>query len=176
MFSLATQKDDLNIFDEDEEDIIINDAENPTGGSPQRQTINVDEEIAFAFDAAHSDLSFDPNYGLLAPEQTVVCRAYSDDSDDKALEEINPRFIVMYEPNPEFIRRIEVCKLILTNTVGTKHRRMSKCYRSSNPGLSVRVYLMIYRYSCEEHKFLAGIRREKEAFVRLIKERSVSMQ
>lgn len=48
-----------------------------------------------------------------------------------------------------------------------------KCYRSNNPGLAVRVYLMLYRNSCEEHKFLAGIRREKESFVRLIKERSV---
>ena len=50
----------------------------------------------------------------------------------------------------------------------------AKCYRSSNPGLAVRVYLMIYRSSCEEQKLLLGIRREKEAFVRLIKERSVS--
>jgi hypothetical protein len=32
---------------------------------------------------------------------------------------------------------------------------------------------MVYSNSCEEHKYLAGIRREKEAFERLIKERGV---
>ena len=32
---------------------------------------------------------------------------------------------------------------------------------------------MIYENSCEEHKYLAGIRREKESFERLIKERGV---
>ena len=54
------------------------------------------------------DDDFDAHYGLLAPEQTVIVRAYSDDSDDQVLQEIKPRFIVMYEPNLEFIRRIEV--------------------------------------------------------------------
>ena len=51
---------------------------------------------------------FDAHYGLLAPAQTVLVRAYTDDSDDQILSEIQPRFIVMFEPNMEFIRRIEV--------------------------------------------------------------------
>ncbi|KAJ7088830.1 hypothetical protein B0H15DRAFT_840898 [Mycena belliarum] len=104
------------------------------------------------FDSAEFENEFDSNYGLLAPQQTVLVRPYSDDTDDRMLAEIQPRFIVMYEPNMEFIRRIEV-------------------YRSSNPGLSVRVYHMIYGNSCEEHKYLAGIRKEKDSFQRLIKER-----
>ncbi|KIM83728.1 hypothetical protein PILCRDRAFT_97161 [Piloderma croceum F 1598] len=95
---------------------------------------------------------FDAHYGLLAPEQTVIVRSYSDDSDDRVLAEIQPKYIVMFEPNQDFVRRIEV-------------------HRSSNPGLSVRVYFMVYQMSCEEHKYLAGIRREKESFERLIKER-----
>jgi hypothetical protein len=33
---------------------------------------------------------------------------------------------------------------------------------------------MVYSNSCEEHKYLAGIRREKNSFERLIKERGVS--
>lgn len=32
---------------------------------------------------------------------------------------------------------------------------------------------MVYRDSCEEHKYLAEIRKEKESFERLIKERAV---
>jgi hypothetical protein len=34
---------------------------------------------------------------------------------------------------------------------------------------------MVYGSSCEEHKYLAGIRKEKESFERLIKERAVSV-
>ncbi|KAK0189016.1 hypothetical protein F5146DRAFT_1057602 [Armillaria mellea] len=98
------------------------------------------------------ELEFDTQYGLLPPPQTVVIRPYSDDTDDRMLDEIKPRFIVMFEPCMEFIRRVEV-------------------YKCSNPGLSVRVYHMVYADSCEEHKYLAGIRREKESFERLIRER-----
>ena len=47
-------------------------------------------------------------------------------------------------------------------------------YRNSNAGLAVRVYFMMYKMSCEEGKYLTGLRREKESFERLIKERGVS--
>ncbi|KAI9064710.1 hypothetical protein FKP32DRAFT_1757286 [Trametes sanguinea] len=53
------------------------------------------------------DDDFDAHYGLLAPAQTVLVRPYSDDTDDQMLQEVKPRFIVMFEPNLEFIRRIE---------------------------------------------------------------------
>jgi hypothetical protein len=36
---------------------------------------------------------FDVHYGLLPPEETVLIRAYSDDSDDHMLAEIEPRFM-----------------------------------------------------------------------------------
>ncbi|KAJ3994943.1 hypothetical protein F5050DRAFT_1770584 [Lentinula boryana] len=97
-------------------------------------------------------IEFDEHYGLLAPAQTVLVRAYSDDTDDRMLDEIKPRFIVMTEPCVEFVRRVEV-------------------YKCPNPGLPDRVYHMVYANLCEEHKYLAGIRREKDSFERLIKER-----
>ena len=53
---------------------------------------------------------FDANYGLVAPEETVLIRAYSDDGDDRMLAEIQPRYIIMLEPNLEFVRRLEVCR------------------------------------------------------------------
>ncbi|KAL5529182.1 hypothetical protein ACEPAG_5156 [Sanghuangporus baumii] len=152
---LATQKDVTEISDDDEELEPVGSSAHLREDISKDLLVNLDEEIAFSLAAGHVDPGFESDYGLLPPEQTIIFRTYSDDSDDKVLEELSPRFIVMYEPSPEFVRRIEI-----------------KCYRSSNPGLAVRVYLMIYRYSCEEHKLLAGIRREKEAFVRLIKERS----
>jgi hypothetical protein len=51
---------------------------------------------------------FDIHYGILPPEQLVIIRSYADDADDVMLTEIKPRYIVMYEPSLEFIRRIEV--------------------------------------------------------------------
>ncbi|KAI0794969.1 hypothetical protein C8Q75DRAFT_748299 [Abortiporus biennis] len=95
---------------------------------------------------------FDAFYGLLPAEQTVLIRAYSDDTDELMLAEVQPRYIIMFEPNLDFVRRVEV-------------------YKKSNPGLGVRVYLLVYNFSCEEAKYLAGVRREKDAFERLIRER-----
>lgn len=62
----------------------------------------VDDDIIFL------GADFDEHYGLLMPEQSIVVRAYSDDSDDLMLAEVNPRFIVMFEPNLDFVRRLEV--------------------------------------------------------------------
>jgi len=72
-----------------------------------------DAELALALSLEDSlppdQEEFEPSYGLLVPAQTVVVRAYTDDGDDRLLAELRPRFIVMYEPNQDFVRRIEVC-------------------------------------------------------------------
>lgn len=119
-----------------------------------------DAELALALSLEASlppdEAEFEPFYGLLAPAQTVVVRAYTDDGDDRLLAELQPRFIVMYEPNQDFIRRIEV-------------------YKALNPGLAVRVYFMVYQMTTEEHKYLASLRKEKDAFERLIKERGTML-
>ena len=46
--------------------------------------------------------------GLLPPEEIVPIRTYSDGSNDRWLFEIELRYIVMFERNMKFIRRIEV--------------------------------------------------------------------
>ncbi|KIM71372.1 hypothetical protein PILCRDRAFT_830383 [Piloderma croceum F 1598] len=120
--------------------------------NPDHIETNLDEAALLDITSLDFENDFDAHYGLLAPEQTVIIHAYSGDSDDQVLAEIQPNYIVMFEPNQDFVRRTEV-------------------YRSSNPGLGVRVYFMVYQLSCEEHKYLAGLRREKESFERLIKER-----
>ena len=62
--------------------------------------------LDFGSDTLESD--FDISYGLLEPEETVLIRAYSDDTDDRMLIEIKPKFIVMFEPDMDFVRRVEV--------------------------------------------------------------------
>jgi DNA excision repair protein ERCC-4 len=51
---------------------------------------------------------FATEYGLLAPEDTVIIRPYGGEDDDILLQELRPRFVVVYEPNLPFIRRLEV--------------------------------------------------------------------
>ena len=51
---------------------------------------------------------FESDYGLLAPEDAVIIRPYGGEDDDILLHELRPRFVVMYEPNLAFIRRLEV--------------------------------------------------------------------
>ena len=95
-----------------------------------------------------------PNYGLLPAEDTVIIRPYGGEDDDILLQELRPRFVIMYEPNLPFIRRLEV-------------------YKNCNPGLALRVYQMTYTNSFEEDRFLSTMQREAEAFRKLIDDRSV---
>lgn len=55
---------------------------------------------------------YDVNYGIVPPSSTVLVRAYSDDSDDRLLDELKPRFLVMFEPCMEFVRRVEVIQAL----------------------------------------------------------------
>ena len=57
----------------------------------------------------------------------------------------------MYEPNPSYVRTIEV-------------------YKKTHP--DVRIYHMVYKDSVEESKYLFDIRREKLAFEKLIAQKA----
>ncbi|KAI0379134.1 DNA repair protein [Hypomontagnella monticulosa] len=95
----------------------------------------------------------DDYFELYEMQDLVVIHAYEGDQDEHVLEEVKPRYIVMYEPDASFIRRIEV-------------------YRSSHNDRNVRVYFMFYGGSVEEQRYLATVRREKDSFTKLIKERA----
>ncbi|KAF7529189.1 hypothetical protein G7054_g9934 [Neopestalotiopsis clavispora] len=95
----------------------------------------------------------DEYYQLYEMQDLVVIHAFEGDQDEHVLEEIKPRYIIMYEPDASFIRRVEV-------------------YRSSHSDRNVRVYFMFYGGSVEEQRYLASVRREKDAFTKLIKERA----
>ena len=59
-----------------------------------------------------SQVTFEDNaddyFELYDNENLIVILPYDGDMDDRVLEEMKPRFVVMYEPNPAFIRRVEV--------------------------------------------------------------------
>jgi DNA excision repair protein ERCC-4 len=93
-------------------------------------------------------------YELYEMSGLVVVHPYDGDVDDHVLEEVKPRNVVMYEPDAAFIRRIEV-------------------YRSSHTDRNIRTYFMYYKDSVEEQRYLSSVRKEKDAFTRLIRERGV---
>ncbi|KAL2069153.1 hypothetical protein VTL71DRAFT_15491 [Oculimacula yallundae] len=92
-------------------------------------------------------------YQLYDTQDLVVIHAYDGDMDEHVLEEVKPRYIIMYEPDSSFVRRVEV-------------------YRSSHNDRNVRVYFLYYGGSVEEQRYLSSVRREKDAFTKLIKEKS----
>ena len=94
-------------------------------------------------------------YELYDMQDLVVVHPYDGDQDEHILEEVRPRYVIMYEPDAAFIRRVEV-------------------YRSSHDNRNIRVYFMYYGGSVEEQRYLSAVRKEKDAFTRLIKERAVS--
>ena len=129
-------------------------------GSGSGSAINSDAEMAAAQQkaeilAALADPleDMDDYYQMYEMSDLVVIHAYDGDQDEHVLEEVKPRYIIMYEPDAAFIRRIEV-------------------YRSSHNDRGVRTYFMYYGGSVEEQKYLSAVRREKDAFTKLIKERA----
>ncbi|KAF2712722.1 DNA repair protein [Pleomassaria siparia CBS 279.74] len=105
-----------------------------------------------------TEIGFDPldnmedYYELFDMNELIVIHPYEGDMDEHILEETKPRYVIMYEPDAAFIRRIEV-------------------YRSSHTDRTVKVFFMYYGGSVEEQRYLSAVRREKDAFTRLIRER-----
>ena len=93
-------------------------------------------------------------FELYEMDELVVIHPYDGDMDEQLLEEVRPRYVIMYEPDAAFIRRVEV-------------------YRSSHTDRNVRVYFMYYGGSVEEQRYLSAVRKEKDSFTKLIKERGV---
>ncbi|KAH0538214.1 hypothetical protein FGG08_005183 [Glutinoglossum americanum] len=91
-------------------------------------------------------------YELFEVNDLVIVHPYDGDMDEYILEELKPRYIIMYEPDAAFPRRVEV-------------------YRSSHSDRNVRVYFMFYAGSVEEQRYLSAVRKEKDAFTKLIKEK-----
>jgi DNA excision repair protein ERCC-4 len=114
---------------------------------------------------------FDTDYGLLDPGDTVIIRPYGGEDDDILLNELRPRFVVCYEPNLAFIRRLEVRLSAVRLVPEADHVQV---YKNCNPGLALRVYQMVYANSFEEDRFLSSMQREDDAFKKLIDDRSVS--
>lgn len=83
----------------------------------------------------------------------IIIETYNSRTNDTLLQSLGPSHIIMFEPNLSFIRRIEI-------------------HQSINRYAPARVYFMYYGSSIEEQKHLQEIKREKESFTKLIRERA----
>ncbi|XP_033737580.1 DNA repair endonuclease XPF-like [Pecten maximus] len=100
--------------------------------------------------------SQDAYYGLMKEPVTVIHPLHGG-SDHKGLtrtlQEIQPRYVILYDADMQFVRELEV-------------------FRASQPGVPLRVYFLMYTGSVEEQRYLTTLRKEKEAFEFLIKEKA----
>ena len=103
--------------------------------------INETEQFQHDFDFVHID-----------KEEQIIVQAYNDKFNASILQELHPSHIIMYEQNLPFIRRVEV-------------------YQAINYENPAHAYFMYYGDSVEEQKYLLRVKREKEAFTKLIKEK-----
>uniref|UniRef100_H2Y933 DNA repair endonuclease XPF n=1 Tax=Ciona savignyi TaxID=51511 RepID=H2Y933_CIOSA len=71
----------------------------------------------------------------------------------RALEEIQPRYVILYDCSIHFVRQLEI-------------------YKACRPGVPLRVYFLTFQSSAEEQVYLTSLRKEKEAFHSLIQEKA----
>lgn len=74
------------------------------------------------------------------------------DCSEGALQMLRPAFVVLYEPDQAFLRELEL-------------------YKAERPGAVCRVYLLLHDTSLDEQRYVAAVRREREAFETLIRTR-----
>ncbi|KAI5965181.1 rad16 [Candida pseudojiufengensis] len=111
------------------------------------QTYPEDFEVIEAFDTNTLDFEW------INPNDQILIQVYNDKQDTSFLDELSPSHIILYEPNLSFIRRIEL-------------------YQSINFENPAKLYFMYYGNSVEEQKHLLRIKKEKESFTKLIKEKA----
>jgi DNA excision repair protein ERCC-4 len=94
--------------------------------------------------AAHFALLEDPD------ESTVICTHSA--GANEVLDELQPRYVVLYDPDPGFVRAIELAQAM-------------------RPSVQIYVYFMMQQNSVEEQRYRSALRIEREAFQALILEK-----
>uniref|UniRef100_A0A803YNV6 DNA repair endonuclease XPF n=1 Tax=Meleagris gallopavo TaxID=9103 RepID=A0A803YNV6_MELGA len=102
------------------------------------------------------NLPSDSYYGIFKNPLTIIhpLQGCSDPyALTRVLHEVEPRYVILYDAELTFVRQLEI-------------------YKASRPGKPLRVYFLIYGSSTEEQRYLTALRKEKEAFEKLIRERA----
>ncbi|EGG21945.1 DNA excision repair protein 4 [Cavenderia fasciculata] len=92
----------------------------------------------------------DDIYSVLSPPHIII---HPIEWSGNILEDATPQHIIIYDADVTIIRQIEV-------------------FRAENPHMTLFVYFLLYSDSIEESKYISILRREKDAFERLIREKA----
>ncbi|KAM6320049.1 DNA repair endonuclease XPF [Podargus strigoides] len=117
------------------------------------QESSIEETIPEDF---HVNLPSDCYYGIFKDPLTIIhpLQGCGDPyALTRVLHEVEPRYVVLYDAELTFVRQLEI-------------------YKASRPGKPLRVYFLIYGGSTEEQRYLTTLRKEKEAFEKLIREKA----
>ncbi|OCT64062.1 excision repair cross-complementation group 4 L homeolog isoform X1 [Xenopus laevis] len=136
-----------------EEDEMGKDGEEETYGEESMSQESSIEEPKY--EDLQLNLPSDSYYGILKEPLTVIhpLQGCSDPYGlTRVLHEIEPRYVVLYDSEVSFVRQLEI-------------------YRASKQK-PLRVYFLIYGGSTEEQRYLTSLRKEKEAFEKLIREKA----
>jgi len=71
----------------------------------------------------------------------------------KILVKYRPRFVILYDASLTFIRQMEV-------------------FKATNPSHPLRIYFLLYGKSIEEQRYLLSVKKEKDAFESLVREKA----
>ena len=63
-----------------------------------------------------NEADFAEYFGIIENDDLVIIRPYLGDEDDRVLDELRPKYVIMYDPTPAFVRRIEVRSLSLSRS------------------------------------------------------------
>ena len=92
-------------------------------------------------------------FGMVDQGQLVIIQCYQADEDDSLLQELMPGHVILCDPNAHFVRHIEL-------------------FRALYGIQDLRIYFLLCTDSVEEQMYLAGLRREKDAFERIIRKKA----
>lgn len=113
------------------------------------EEVDVDESIADRTEQLDAEDKWEP----IDKFNQVIIETYNDYTNEFLLQELSPSYVIMYEPDLSFIRRVEI-------------------YQALNPANPAKTFFMYYGTSVEEQAHLMQIRKEKSAFTKLIKEKA----
>ncbi|NWQ63050.1 XPF endonuclease, partial [Neopipo cinnamomea] len=130
------------------------------------QESSIEEAIPEDFDV---NLPSDCYYGIFKDPLTIIHPLQSCGDPyalTRVLHEVEPRYVVLYDAELTFVRQLEIYKA----------SRPGKPLRQVHLGILVlknnKVYFLIYGGSTEEQRYLTALRKEKEAFEKLIREKA----
>ena len=106
-------------------------------------------------DSCSEDDEYDAMFRVTEPEELrVMLRSYSNIDGDQStllLQDLQPKYIVLYDADVSFVRSIEIFSSLQEETAEPP-----------------RVYFMLFEASAEEKTFMKSLEREQNAFERLI--------